>query len=341
MSEKRLKVGVVGLGMGQGHVVNYKSIPEVHVEAICDVSQSWLDNRQKEWEVPCAYTDFNEMITANGLDAVSIATPTMLHAQMTIAALEAGKHVLVEKPMAVSTAEAEQMAAAAKANGRILMVSYNQRFGPDVQYLKRYIDEGHLGDIYFVRTLWRRPLGMLPPAVGERPTGTYARNWFNEAASGGGVAKDLGSHVLDIAMWLMGFPEVEDVCGRTYCKFLPDFLKNDGLDCDADDHSVGFVRFKNGATLQFEAAFGSYSESETIVTEIFGTKGGAYREAGKAPKIFSHAADAYTTIVPKLDEPQKNAQSEFVSAILSGKEPIVTPEQGIAVSRIIDGICGK
>lgn len=341
MEGRKLRVGVIGLGVGAGHVAAYQSMPNAELVAICDSSEPWLKHCRDQWKVDGAYTDYHAMLAEDGLDAVSIALPTKMHADATIEALEAGKHVLIEKPMAVTAEEAQRMANAAKKTGRVLMVSYNQRFGQDVMFLKRYIEEGNLGEIYFARTLWRRPLGMLPVPLHDRPTGAYNRNWFNEADNGGGVARDLGSHVIDIAMWLIGFPEVQDVCGRAFTVFLPEFLAGKGVASDADDHSVGFVRFKNGACMQIEAAFGSYAEGETIVTEIFGSKGGVLRTAGQPPKLFSRAAGAYTTVVPRLAEPPTSAQAEFVDSILTGKQPVVTPEQGIAVTRIIDGIYGK
>lgn len=341
MGDQKTRTGVIGLGVGAGHVAAYQSMENADLIAICDSSEPWLKNRLDEWKVPNGYTDYREMLKNKDIDAVSIAVPTKQHAQVTIDALQAGKHVLVEKPMAVTTAEAQEMADVAKKSGRTLMVSYNQRFGQDVQFLKRYIEDGNLGDIYFARTQWRRPLGMLPPPMQDRPTGAYNRNWFNEADNGGGVARDLGSHVIDIAMWLMGFPEVESVCGKAFNIFLPEWLEGTGFTGDADDHSVGLVKFKNGACLQIEAAFGSYAEGETIVTEIFGSKGGVIRGGSPSPKLFSRASGTYTTIVPKLDEPNTSAQAEFVNAIQSGREPVVTPEQGVAVTRIIDGIYGK
>ena len=216
MSEKKLKVGVAGLWMGAGHIAAYKAMPNAEVVALCDISEPWLKQSQDTYDVPRGFTNYRDMFPDADLDAVSLALPTKLHAEATIEALKAGKHVLVEKPMAVTTEEARRMAEVAKKTGKTLMVSYNQRFEPEVRFLKRYIQEGGLGDIYFARTVWRRPLGMSPPPTLDRSTGAYDRNWFNEAKSGGGVARDLGSHIIDIAMWLMGFPEIESVIGRGF-----------------------------------------------------------------------------------------------------------------------------
>jgi predicted dehydrogenase len=339
MSERRLKVGVIGLGAISGaHTGAYRALPSADLVAVCDAAAEWLEYCRAQLGVARAFGDYRELLALPELDAVSVCLPTHLHAPVTMAALEAGKHVLVEKPMAMDAAEAESMAQAARRAGRVLMISHNQRFGPDVQYLKRYIDAGSLGDVYFVRTLWRRPLGMLPPPTMDRATGAYNRNWFNEAAKGGGVARDLGSHVIDIAMWLMGFPEVSDVVGRAFTQFGPAFVRGTGAIFDADDHTVGFVRFKNGAAMQVEASYGQHIDHEEIITEVFGSRGGALRAAGQPVKLFGEAAGAYTTIVPRIPDQPGSPQAEFVDAILTGRAPLVTAEQGVAVMRIIDGI---
>lgn len=332
-------MGVVGLNMGQGHAETYKKLPNAELVAICDKDAGWLELCRERWEAPHAFSDYREMLELGDLEAISIALPTFLHLPVALAAFEKGKHVLVEKPMAMNAAEGEQMAAAAKAAGKTLMISLNQRFDADVQFLKRYIQEGHLGDVYFARTLWRRPLGGLPSPTLNRPSGIYSgRNWFNEAAKGGGVLRDLGAHVIDVALWLMGYPELEDAVGRAYTQFLPDFLSGTQLIGDADDHSVGFARFKNGASLQIEASFGQHIDHDELITEVFGSKGGAIRWSGRPLKLFGQVSGAYTTTEPRLQERRSSVQEEFVSSVLEGRPPLVTPEQGIAATRIMDAI---
>jgi len=181
-------------------------------------------------------------------------------------------------------------------------------------------------------------MGCLPTPTADRATGPYNRNWFNEKAMGGGVGSDLGSHIIDLAMWFMGFPKVKGVCGAAYTKFLPEFLKGKGVACDADDHTVGFVKFVSGASMQIEASFGSFIEHEKIEQAIYGDKGGAQREAGQPVKLFGHMPGGYTTVIPRIEIPSITAMDHFVECLIEGKPPIVTPEQGIAVTEIIDGI---
>jgi predicted dehydrogenase len=339
MPKDRLKVGVVGLGMGEWHAEAYKKIDKAELVAVCDADAGWAEHIRAKYEVPKCFGDFSKMIEMKELDAVSVATPTFLHLPMAKAAFAAGKHVLMEKPIALNAAEAEAMATAAKKAGKTLMLSLNQRFDADVQYLKRYIGEGHLGEIYFARTLWRRPLGGLPDPEADRPTGRYVgRNWFNELSKGGGSLRDLGPHVIDVALWLMGYPELEDAFGRSYNKFLPDFLEGTKYKGDADDHAAGYARFKNGASLQFEVSFGQHIDHDEVVTELFGSKGGALRWAGRPPKLYGMAGGAYSTTEPRLNEKRRNAQTEFVEAVLENRPPLVLPEHGIEVMRIIDAV---
>lgn len=329
-NQRRLRVGVIGLNMGQGHAETYRKLTNAELVAICDKDAGWLELCRSNWEIPNAFTDYREMLAMPDLDAVSIALPTFLHLPVGLAAFEQGKHVLMEKPMAMNAAEGEQLASAATQAGKTLMVSLNQRFDPDVQYLKRHIEAGHLGEIYFARTLWRRPLGGLPAPTIDRPTGVYAgRNWFNEAARGGGALRDLGAHVIDVALWLMGYPEFLDATGQTYTHFI---------DGDADDHSVGFARFKNGASLQIEASFGQHIDHDELITEVFGSKGGALRWSGRPPKLYGLTNGAFSTTEPRLQEKRSSCQQEFVNAILEDRPPLVLPEHGIAAMRIMDAI---
>lgn len=337
--QDKLRVGIIGLGaISATHLGSFGNNPKSEIVAVCDVDEKWLAHCKQEHGAKYAFTNWEDLVACDELDAVSVVLPTGFHAPVTIAALKAGKHVLCEKPMATTAAEAQEMADTAKQMGKILMVSYNQRFGPDIQYLKKYIDEGNMGEIYFARTGWRRPMGIFPGPGVMRATGEYSRNWFNEKARGGGVCMDLGSHVVDIAMYLMGFPKIKQVVGCAYTKFLPEVLKQYGVACDADDHSVAFVKFENGASMQFEASFGSYVEKDEVFQAIYGTKGGAKRVIGEPVKLFSSAAGAYTTVVPRIGTAAQRPMEHFVDCVLEGKEPIVTPEHGVAVTTLLEGI---
>jgi predicted dehydrogenase len=340
LPKKKVRMGIAGIGaMGQGHVGAFTENPNSEVIAICDQSKEWVETCKKNWGTKYAFTNWEDLVACDDVDAIAVCFPTIFHDPVTIGALNAGKHVLCEKPMAMSTQKAQAMADAANRNGKILMVSYNQRFGADIQYLKKYIDDGNVGEVYFTRTAWRRPMGVLPPAKHQRATGEqYSRNWFNEKKMGGGAALDLGSHVVDLAMYLMGFPKIKQVVGMAYTKFLPEFLDGKGVESDADDHSVGFAKFENGASMQIEASYGSYIEHDKIIQAIYGNKGGACRESGQPVKLFVKSGEEYKTIIPEINLPSIRPMDHFIDCILENKTPIVTPEQGVAVTQILEGI---
>lgn len=333
----KVRVGVIGLGIGMGHATRYRECPQAELVAICDRDTAWLEHAQQSLHAPHAFTDYRDLLRSPDVDAVSICLPTVLHAQATIRALRAGKHVLCEKPMATNAKEAEAMAAAARTAGKVLMISQNQRFTPEAQYLKRRVEEGELGDIYFVRTGWRRPMGMFPSPVSRRATGIVDRNWFNQRAMGGGVLRDLGSHMLDLSLWLLGFPQVSEILSANYAMFTPDHAAAYGRRADAEDLAAGMIRFSNGASLQLEVSFGSFVESEVVFLELYGARGGAALRNGL--RLFGGTNSAYTITVPqRFDMRVETPQAHFIRVIQEGSEPLVTAEQGVAVIRVLDAL---
>lgn len=333
----KVRVGVIGLGMGMGHARRYRECPEAELAAFCDRDAAWLAHVQREMQVPHTFTDYGDLLDRPDIDAVSICLPTALHAEAAVRALGAGKHVLCEKPMATNARDARAMAAAAKRARKVLMISQNQRFTQEAQYLKRRLGKGELGDLYFVRTGWRRPMGMLPQPVAHRATGAFSRNWFNQQAGGGGVLRDLGSHMVDLSLWFLGFPKIAQVLGANYAMFTPQHAAAAGQRADAEDLAVGMIRFANGASLQLEVSFGTFVESEVVFLELYGTRGGASLRNGL--RLFGGGEGAYTTTVPqRFSIPVETPQAHFVHAIQKGSEPLVTPEQGVAVIEVLDAL---
>jgi predicted dehydrogenase len=212
-----------------------------------DFAFFWMMGRKtaEEFGVKNVFTDYREMLSMDGIDAVSVCVPNHLHSTMAIDAFEAGKHVICEKPLAITPAEGEAMVAAGKKAGKLFMTAFNNRFRGDTQLLKKMIESGELGDIYYAKTGWIRRKGI--PGMG---------GWFTtKAKSGGGPLIDIGVHVLDLAMWLMGNPKAVTVSGSTYAQFGP---KGEGLGgwghaeengtFDVEDLAAGFIRMDTGAT---------------------------------------------------------------------------------------------
>ena len=183
----KLKAAVIGLGMGRRHVKDYSEHPDVDLIAICDIKEESLKNFQKWYNVPRTYTDIDELFAADSYDIISIALPNFLHKAVAIQAMEAGAHVLCEKPLALNTAEAEEMVATSKRLNKRLAVNFSFRFWGASYALYQLASAGEFGDIYHGSTWWLRRGGI--PKLG---------GWFTtKAQSGGGPLIDLAVHRLD------------------------------------------------------------------------------------------------------------------------------------------------
>lgn len=332
---QKLRMGVVGLGMGRGHLMGYRTHPCAEVAAICDVNTDRLDAAAKEFGISQTYTDAVRMFREADLDGVSIATPNKFHAPLTIAALEAGLHVLCEKPMAMNARQAQQMNAAALKARRNLMINFSYRFSEMSFALKQQVDAGVVGDIYFGRTVWHRRRGI--PGFG---------GWFTtKDLSGGGPLIDLGVHRLDLALWLMGYPDPVAVSGSAYNVIAKDKARREKKTYTVEDLACGIVKFDNGATLIIEASWAlNIKENEYMVTLLCGTKGGlVQRNTGGT---YSFVAEVYTDegghlFTKTLDRstvPVPSPYHEFVNSILQKRPPIATGEEGLKVMKILDGI---
>ncbi|MFH1006428.1 MAG: Gfo/Idh/MocA family oxidoreductase [Candidatus Latescibacterota bacterium] len=332
---RKLRMGVVGLGMGRGHVKGYQTHPGAEVVALCDVNKERLEVGAAEFGIPETYTDARKMFGNGGLDAVSIAVPNKFHAPLTIEALANNLHVLCEKPMAMTVKEAERMNAAATKAGKNLMINFSFRFTEASYALKQQVDSGVVGDIYFGRTVWHRRRGI--PGFG---------GWFcDKALSGGGPLIDLGVHRLDLALWLMGYPEPVAVSGSAYNVIAKEKATIEKKKFTVEDLACGLVKFANGATLILEASWAlNIGAREHMVTTLCGDKGGlvhkninegyeftAELHTEENGNLFTKTLDARTTPVP-------SAYHEFVDSILEKRPPMATGEQGLKVMKILEGI---
>jgi len=336
---RKIRAAVIGLGAISGaHTETYRRSPHAELVGICDVAAEWLAHCQKSWNVPHASTDWKEIVANPDIDAISICLPPPFHAPVTVAALQAGKHVLCEKPPSLRVAESQQMAEAAARAKKIFMVAFGYRFWRTSQQLQRRIADSALGEIYFARAVYRRSLPGLPPPTMARPDGeTYNRNWFNERARGGGALLDLGCHMCDLALYFMNFPKVAGVFGSVYNKFLPSFLAATGLPSDADDHAVGMVKFTTGATLELEASYGCYGP-ETVSVELMGDKGGAVLD-GSGVRLSGRQGPLYTRTTVAADEsPEQGVADHFIDVVRGAAEPVITPSQAVTVMEILEGI---
>ena len=280
---RRLRAGVIGLGWaGQQHVAAYAEDPTVDLVALSAMEEHLLAEFGERHQVPGRYQDWKEMLAEAELDVVSIATPTFLHATMAIAALEAGVHVMTEKPMAQTGEAAATMVEAARRAGRVLEVSFNHRQRGDVAALKSVIDTGVLGPVYYAKTGWIRRQGI--PGMGT---------WFTKAASsGGGAMMDIGIHMLDMTLHLLGEPEVTAASASTHAEFGPRGRGGSGFGIsqvesgapfEVEDLATAFLRLEGGATMLLESSWAQWIPEDLCYVTLYGADGGATIEWGGGP----------------------------------------------------------
>lgn len=345
----KLKAGVIGLGMGGGHLAGYLAHPDVEVVAIADRREDRRALLPSRWPTfkGKVYHEGIEMIQKEKLDILSVAVPNNQHAELTIAGLEAGANVLCEKPMAMNAQEAQAMLDTAKRCGKKLGIDFSYRFNPQSRAMKDMIAEGALGNIYYGRSVWLRRAGIPGLSTSNFNTGTGAPmgSWFyDKAQSGGGPLIDLGVHRLDLALWLMGYPEPTWVMASTYDKFGPKWAKQLGLEYTVEDLACAMIKFKNGATLELDAAWAcNIKEKEQQTIRLLGEEGGMYQynvNEGYTYEIEYFKQIAGRPFDCKMHDvkPVPNAFTLFADAVRDDTPFLVQPEEGVRVMKLLDAI---
>lgn len=315
-----LKVGVIGFGWaGQQHLKAYSAMPGVEVIGIAGQETEVGATLATEFDVPLVVSEWQELLELPGLDAVSVAVPTFLHAPIAIAALERGIHVLSEKPIARDAVEGQQMVDAARAAGRVLDVAFNHRRRGDIMALRSIIESGDLGETYHARASWMRRRGIPNPG-----------SWFSKKElSGGGPLSDLGVHVIDWALHLLGEPTVLSVSAVTHSQLGPRGLggqvRVEGAVFDVEDFVSAFVRLEGGRSLVFETSWAAHRSSQDLMDfSVLGSEGGAELVISGATEnptgditVFRDADDEpddYSPVV-EVGGNHREVVEEFVTAV--------------------------
>lgn len=342
---EKLRVGVIGCGVGILHLEGFADDPRVEVVAIAGLDDDRCRNLANQFGVPKVYRDYQDLIADPEIDAVTVAVPNHLHYPVTMAAIEAGKHAIVEKPLARTASEGEAMVAAARQAGLVLGVAFNRRGRQDVELVKREVERGALGEIYHARAFWMRRSGI--PGLGT---------WFTTRdLAGGGALIDLGIHVLDMALWTMGNPTPRRVSAASYSRLGPRgqgqwqgsrFQKIPDRPFDVDDFTTAFIRFDGDLTLQLDASWAVYSShGDEFGISLFGDRGGAeihsrdYAQTGTL-RFFSDFDGVPTVTEPQLVKRPGHADvfKWFVTSILEGAAMSPSGEEGLDRVRLIEAI---
>lgn len=335
---KKIRVGVIGTGgIAHGaHLPAYTAIPEeCEIIALCDIDPEALRKTQEKYpQARHAFDDYKKLLEMDEIDAVSVCTPNYAHYQPTVDALKAGKHVICEKPIAMNAREAQEMVDTARRENRILQIGYMSRFSPNSQTLKRFIDAGELGEIYYARAQALRVRGI--PGWGV---------FIDKSKQGGGPLIDIGVHILDLTLWLMGHPKPTFASGVTYQKFgtRPDVVgfmgQWDYKNFTVEDFASALIRFENGATVVLESSFVANLKEEQHGTTLLGTQGGAQTSP---LTITQERHGSVFSFEPKIPDSKLNAYNaeikDFIGCIRDSREPLVTGEHGLMVAQIMDAI---
>lgn len=337
-----LKVGVIGIGsISVHHIESYVKNDRVEVVAFCDINEARLAEKGRQYQVEGLYTDYKLLLENDEIDAVSICTWNNTHAEIAIAAMEAGKDVLVEKPLSMTVEQAEAVASAQARTGKVLQVGFVRRHAQNAGLLKQFIDDGDLGELYYAKASILRRVG--------NPGG-----WFSDIEkSGGGPLIDIGVHMIDICWYLMGRPKPVSVTGNTYHKLgNRSNVKNysfykaadyDPTKNDVEDLTNAMIRFENGASLIVDVSFSLHALKEETYVKLYGDKGGAEIEPELA--IVTEKNDTILNIEPQIDERGFDFigafQSEidhFVACCLDGETCIAPVADGVEVMKMLEAI---
>lgn len=334
MNASPLRLGIAGLnGYGATYFKTLAANPDATITAICDTNAAALEAAANEHHVPHRFTDWDQLLTAKVIDAVCIATPHFLHHPMVLAALRAGQHVFCEKPLAITSAHADELAATAREVRRVLTCHYNQRTRDYIAKLRWLVKSGLLGEVYHIDAAWmaRHTKFMFDAATTWRQS---------RAKSGGGIFIGRGSHLIDAALHILDFPKVETITAST---------RNRLAGYEVDDFAHATLRLAGGATLTVECSYLAHlpAPANRMAWSVFGTKGGAtFQSAGGTSEFAAgrcaFPGDVWSDLLPQLDYEAARAAAprsildDFIRAVLDTREPFVTGEQAATVTRVLE-----
>jgi len=347
--ERIVRIGIIGCGgIANGkHMPSLKAVPNVEMVAFCDLILEKAEKSAKEFGTPDAkvYTDYKELLKDPSIEVVHVLTPNLEHAQITVDALYAGKHVMCEKPMAKTAADARRMVEAAKATGKKLSIGYQHRQKQQSIYAKKLVESGELGEIYYANCY----------AIRRRGT----PNWgvfLNEEEQGGGPIIDIATHSLDLTLYLMNNYEPKMVVGKTHKKLEHPEAGNIWGDkgvstTPLEEAACAMILMKNGATIMLETSWALNTEAPIAEgsCRLCGSKAGLslLNDTLKINKVTFDkpevtTVDCATGGVAFYDgasmTPAGTEAYNWIQAIVNDTDPVVLPEQACVVSEILEAI---
>lgn len=349
MDKNMVRIGIIGCGgiANSKHMPSLAKLKNAKMVAFCDIIESRaLAAREKYGTPDCAvYTDYRELLADSSIDVVHVLTPNRWHSVITVDALEAGKHVMCEKPMAINSIEAKKMLDAAERTGKKLTIGYQSRHRADSLYLHKQVEKGIFGDIYYAKAT----------ALRRRAVPTWGV-FLDEYAQGGGPLIDIGTHALDLTLWMLNNYKPKYCVGTTYHKLNSatdqgnDWGPWDPAKFTVEDAAFGFIVMENGATINLESAWALNTlENREAVTSFCGTKAGADMIDGLRingvednvkyvlkPDLSAKGAAFFDGV--KNENPAEREARLWIDAVINDTEPFVKPFEAYTVTRILEGI---
>lgn len=353
----KLKIGIIGCGgiANQKHFPALKKLDDkCEMVAFCDILIDRAEKAAKEYGTESAkvYDDYKQLLADETIDVVHVLTPNVSHAPLTIDAFAAGKHVMCEKPMAATSADAKAMVDAWKKSGKKFTIGYQNRFRPEVQALKKACVNGELGEVYYGKA----------HAVRRRAVPTWGV-FPNKALQGGGPLIDIGTHALDITLWMMDNYEPAEVMGSVFYKLgsradqaeANMFGPWDPETFEVEDSAMGMIKMKDGSMVYLESSWAlNILESKEASTTLCGTKAGAQINSGMSFEsdslVYNRTHNGQLTEETNTKGGaiaffQGNAASpavleakQWLDAIENDKQPLVKPEEALIVTEILEAI---
>ncbi len=344
----KVRIGIIGCGgIANGkHMPSLSTLDNVEMVAFCDLIEERAQKAAKDYGTADAkvYTDYKELLKDTTIDVVHVCTPNRSHSFITVDVLHSGKHVMCEKPMAKTAAEAKKMLDAAKETGKKLTIGYQNRFRADSRYLKATCEEGELGEIYYAKA----------HAIRRRAVPTWGV-FLNEEEQGGGPLIDIGTHALDLTLWCMNNYKPKRVLGSVYHKLSGQtetanaFGDWDPKEFTVEDSAFAMIQMEDGATIMLESSWALNTlDVDEAKTSLCGTKAGADMKQGLRINGVKHNQQ-YTEQV-SLDaggvafyggeelKPGEMEARTWIDAVVNDKDPVVLPEQAYVVTQILEAI---
>jgi len=347
---RKIRIGVIGVGqIGKSHLQNYASISDAEIVAVCDVNEQEARRVAEQYGIPSVYTDYRELLSRDDIEAVDVCLHNNFHAPMTIAALEAGKHVYCEKPIAGTYFDGKRMLEAAKETGKMLHIQLATLYRKETKAAKALIDSGKLGNIYHARSTGFRRRNR--PFVDGYGTKFFTKK---ETATGGALI-DMGVYHIAQMLYLLDLPTPTRISGKVYQEMDMDPRRREESGFDVEELALGFVKFKNNLTLDIIESW-SVHLGGFEGPSIIGSKGGirlpVFGEGGQNQFSFhSTVCDMDMDSTVNLDlldyrwhnlreneDAYDSSQHHWIAALQGRVELLPTAEIALQTMLISDGI---